>query len=304
MKKTISLLIALALLPALLLPVACKKTEPGKGNDPEAGAAGTTPASRQGNASGRENGAETDVETVLYAFIDAAVSLFEDGATPADVLADYFNGTAGATLSAMRLAVDCLLELKGAALPKENRPDDWDQIASLGWASPYPYVFEGIVHEAKGDFDAALSCYEKASYNPMLPEESVYLKLMADLDVNQLQGLRKKLTEIEDMYFASYPRANHGIPRSEFNYSSSYLRLQGLEVLKENPDALHSALGYYFAALRANPFDGDTYAVIVMLYVYLNDSEEASYWLVLGRLLDPENGALIKIHETIKGASR
>ena len=77
-----------------------------------------------------------------------------------------------ASICSMRYAVDCLLELGGTPFPDDSRLRDWDEIAALSWATPYPYLFEGFVHDAKGERDAAVSCYKSAYNNANISEES------------------------------------------------------------------------------------------------------------------------------------
>ena len=248
----------------------------------------------------------SDEELAAYAFIDGMLSLYESGLesikTGPDVTVEYFCGTAAASICSMRYAVDLLMESKGGVPAQDGRLNDWDMIAALGWASPYPYLFEGVVHEAQGDMNAAKSCYEKSALNPKLGKESAYLRLMAGMDVKQLQGLRAALTELEDKIFAVCTKADMAVPRSEYNFSAAYLRAEGRKALKADANARYAALSYYLAALRVDPYDGDTYAGAVMLYIDLKAPEEAALWLETGLLLAPENATLKTLYNTIKGA--
>jgi hypothetical protein len=104
---------------------------------------------------------------------------YEEGITPA---AEYCYRIAAASINSMRYAVDCLLEIKGTAPSEDGRLRDWDAIAALSWTSHYPYVFEGIVLEAGGDKNAAMSCYEKAALNPLISEDDADLRCITLLN--------------------------------------------------------------------------------------------------------------------------
>ena len=68
--------------------------------------------------------------------------------------ADYAYGLAAASVSSMRYCIDCLLYLAGEGDTLEDvvgeRPGNWDEIAAMNYASPYPYFFEGLVYNYQG----------------------------------------------------------------------------------------------------------------------------------------------------------
>ena len=245
-------------------------------------------------------------ELIAYLYIENVKSIFDIGHEYANdgltLVAGLPYGTAAASISAMRYAVDCLLEIKGAAPAEDGRLRDWDEIAALGWASPYPYIFESIVIGAKNGAEAAVPYYEKACYNPAVSEDDAYLIYMVVLDANQLQTLRTTLTEVEDEIFAVYEPMTAAIPRSEYNFSPAYLWEQGREALEQPEADIAAALQYYRAALSLEPSIGDNYAVLAALYLELGDSETAIYWLNEGLFIDPENEALTTLYESMKEA--
>jgi len=255
----------------------------------------------------------SDEEIIAYAFIDGIVSVFEMGHPYAEAglaaAAEYPYGTAAASISAMRCAVDCLLEMKGAA-PTPGRLSDWDEIAALGWASPYPYVFEGIVLEAEGDEGAATSCYEKAALNPAISEGDRHLRYIVRLDAEQLQTLRSALTQVEDAIFAAYTPMPAAIPRSEHNFSAPYLRERCRAALEaggageagEPAEPDHGlALQYAHAALSLEPFNGDNYASLAALYLAMEEPGAALRWLNEGLFADPESESLNALHQAMEG---
>ena len=245
---------------------------------------------------------------LMYAFIDGVVEVLETALESdkigMDVVTSHYYGTAAASISAMRYAVDCLLEIRGAAPGDDGRPDDWDVIAALGWASPYPYLFEGIVLTAKGNSGAARSRFEKAALNPVLGEDDADLLVIIEMNIEQLQSLRSALTEVEDRIFEVYTGFFRTVPRGEFNFSAAYLRSEGRKVLEADESAYYEALDYYFAALAADPFDVGTYLGIVMIYTSMEDMDGMRRWLNTGMLVDPENEKLNKVYDMMKGALR
>ena len=247
----------------------------------------------------------SDEEKIAYWFIEKVVSVFEmgneyaeDGLTTA---AAFPYGTAAASICSMRYALDCLLEMKGVAPPEDGRPRDWDYIASLGWASPHPYVFEGVVFAAKGEQDAAISCYEKAAVNVFISEDDHFLIYIINLNTDQLQTLRLALTEVEDKIFDAYAPIPISIPRSENNWDAYYLREQGIKALDEpEPDAM-LALLYYRAALSLEPFNGNNYAGLAALCIEIGEPAVGIGWLNEGLFIDPDNEVLNALLESMKG---
>jgi len=247
----------------------------------------------------------SDEEQIAYAYINAVVSVFEMGNEYAETglttAAAFPYGTAAASICAMRYAVDCLLEMKGVTPLEDSRPRDWDYIASLGWASPHPYVFEGVVFTAKGEQDAAMSCYEKAAENVFISEEDHFLIYIINLNADQLQTLRSALTEVEDKIFDAYAPTPISIPRNENNWDAYYLREQGIKALDEpEPDAV-LALLYYRAALSLEPFNGNNYAGLAALCIEIGEPAVGIGWLNEGLFIDPDNEVLNALLESMKG---
>jgi len=253
-------------------------------------------------------GKQSSAEKFANEFIDSLSALYDKGAEYSKdgvaQVTDYLYGTAAAGTSAMRYAVDCLLYMKGEGSTLADvvgdRLGDWDKIAALGYASPYPYIFEGITDEADGKTDAAKDCYTKAVANPNLPNNSELLKTLPTLDTAALKKLKTRLTTLEDKIFAAYTPVQQSIPRSEYNFSAAYLRSEGRKVLQTDKTAYNDALDYYFAAVRIAPFDGDTYAGIVTLYAGLKDSGQMANWLEIGLLVAPENKTLNTYKATLQ----
>jgi len=250
----------------------------------------------------------SDMEKIAWLFIDAISVLYELGVEydgmGLDIAAKSMYGTTAASVSAMRYAVDCLLYLKGEGGTLEDvtgsRLCDWDEIAALGYASPYPYLFEGVTLQADGRDGEATGCFEMALRNPNLPEGSDGLLCIAGLDIEALLRLKTKLTGMEDELLPLFSPAPESVPRNQYNYSSLYLRNQARTAL-ETQDDFAGATDYYLTALSVDPFESYNYAGLVVMYIFMEDSDSAIYYLNEGLFVDPDDEGLNKLLESMRG---
>jgi len=251
-------------------------------------------------------------EEVANAFIDSLSALYDQAAEYSSdglsEIADYLYGTTAASTSAMRYAVDCLLYMKGEGATLDEviggRMNDWGSIAALGFASPYPYIFEGFVDEADGRTDAANDCYDKAIINPNVLEHSEYLKAITLLDVPALKRVKEKLTSLEDKIFAVYAPPDFFIPRNENNFNDAWLRAQGREILNNDSNNYEAALLYYIEAVKVNPYNGDNYAGCATLYIFMDDPASAIRYVNDGLFIDPQSKSLNTILGVLEGAAK
>ena len=255
-------------------------------------------------------------EKLAYSYIETAAEFYE-AATEMEFLfpycADSFYAIAAVDVCSMRYAVDCLLEIKGTSPAEDDRLRDWDDIAALGWVSSFPYFFEGVVLEARGDTAGASECYRKARLNPYYAEEDEGLKAIKNLDEKALNGLKATLEEIEDMIFEATGGSNLiAIERNENNFDISYLRKKAAECMTsqeaeaeggEEAVGAIDACAYYIAALYADPLDGDNYADLAEWYLRFYGSEMAESFLEAGMSVDPTNTRLASLDKEIKEAT-
>jgi tetratricopeptide (TPR) repeat protein len=256
------------------------------------------------------DGRTADTVKIADAYIDGYVKLYEQGndytKQGLQIQADYAYGWTAASVSAMRYCVDCLLYLKGEGQSLEDvvdgRMGNWDEIAALNYASPYPWYFEGLVCNTQGKNDAARSCYEKALLNPAFSaEHDEALSVLHVMPVGKLKSVKSRLTELEDKIFAVYEPEHTAYPRGEFGFSDSYLRTLARESLAANPSDYRGALQHYEAALKVNPFEGDNFAGCALMHLYLGESDEAFFYVNEGLFVDPEHEGLNKIAATLNG---
>lgn len=289
-KRNIAMILAVALLLTVML-TACN----GSKTDAPAVSSGIKVEIK---GSGAEKAAYEYIQDTVTAF-EYGMEYDEEGLTR---IAESFYGSAASTLSALRYAADCLL---GDEIPEDyDRPADWDVVASMSWASPAAYFFEGIVLEAQGKADEAGDCFTKAAVNPAFGEVSKDLKEFATIKGDALRRLRDEAARVETEIFALYPPQFSPIVRHENNCNAAYLRGQATELLqKEEPDT-EGALQYFHAALTVDPFSGDNYVGFIGLYIVLGDADAALSYLNEGLLVDPESEMLNALLEKIVEVSK
>lgn len=249
-----------------------------------------------------------EVTKIADAYISGFEKLCEQGGSYAEqglqIQADYAYGWAAASVCAMGLAVDRLLEMKGEAVPetKSGRPGDWDAIAEMNYASPYPWYFEGLVYTALEKEDEARACYEKALLNPAFSAgHDEALSTLLVLTAPELKELREKLSALEDALFAVYEPKASGYPREAMGFSDLYLRALARESLQADPANYRGALRHYEAALRVNPFEGDNFVGCALMCLQLEEIERVFFYVNEGLFVDPGHEGLLAMAEVLNG---
>jgi tetratricopeptide (TPR) repeat protein len=249
-----------------------------------------------------------EAEKIVSAHLDGFENFVDQGDKFAerslDIQADYTYGWAAASVSGMRYCIDCLLYMKGEGASLEEvaagRPDDWDEIAAMNYASPYPYYYEGLVYNAEAQNAYAQHCYERALINPAFSAEyAESLVVLEVLPVESLKRIKARLTALEDRFYAEYEPQSLSVPRSEFNFSDAYLRTAAKEILNQNAEDYQLALNFYQAAITVNPFEGDNFLGCALMCLYLNDIKGAVYYINEGLLIDPEHEGLMNLAEAV-----
>lgn len=245
--------------------------------------------------------APSDAMKITQLYINGFFEFYESGNEYTEqglqIQADYAYGWAAASISSMRYCVDCLLYLGGEGKTLDDVVDgrraDWDDIAALNYASPYPWFFEGLVYHAQDKKDAAVTCYEKAIVYPSFDaENSEALMALAAMKVYELKAVKAQLTEMEDQIFAVYKPELNNNPRELLSFSDQYLRAKARETLESDPAGFKAALRYYEAALAVNPFEGDNFAGCALMCLYLDDIDRLFFYVNEGLFVDPENEGL------------
>lgn len=285
MKKTLSLILAFF----VLLPVVC--------------------ACSSGTSQNTED--EANIRNLAGLFVKEFSALADKGDEYAGngfrYHAAYAYGTALASAMSMRYAVDCLIFLNGEgdSLDEitDGRESNWDMIAAYGYASPYPWYFEGLVYDVQGMPNAATECYANALLNPMFDSDrDGALMLLRSLTVNELKDVRKDLAALEDRLLKTGIKPSPAI-RTEYNFDAAYFRALAADIAaKDDPD-YYAMLAYFENALAVDPFTGDNYLGCALMSVYTDDLDKAYEYVNCGLFADPSCEGLKKLAGEIGGKS-
>lgn len=255
-------------------------------------------------------GKATDTAKITDAYISGFSKFYEQGNDYTEqglqLQADYAYGWAAASVSAMRYCIDCLLSMKSEGQtpnePLDGRISDWDKIASLNYASPYPWYFQGLVFNAQDKKDEAQACYEKALLNPAFSaEHDEALSVMLTMSVKELKDVREKLVALEDKIHAVYEPNQTAYPRETLGFDDVYLRTLAKEHLEANPTDYRGALRHYEAALKVNPYEGDNFVGCALMHLYLEEMDKAFFDVNEGLFVDPEHEGLNEMADILNG---
>ncbi|HBR03135.1 MAG TPA: hypothetical protein DD738_11020 [Ruminiclostridium sp.] len=255
-------------------------------------------------------GGTSDTAKITDAYIDGFSKFYEQGNEYTDLglqlQADYAYGWAAASVSAMRCCADNLISQKseGRSLEEisDGRMTDWNEIASMSYASPYPWYFEGLIFNAQGKNDEAQACYEKALLNPAFSaEHDETLSVMLMMSVEELEATREKLAALEDKIFAVYKPEQTVYPREALGFDDVYLCTLAKECLASDTTDYRGALRHYKAALKVNPYEGDNFVGCALMHLYLEEMDEVFFYVNEGLFVDPEHEGLNKMADILNG---
>ena len=199
-----------------------------------------------------------------------------------DETAAYFYGFAGSSASAMRFAVERLLWLKGEgedfdSLTSGSRYTNWDEIAEICYASPYPYYFEGLIYELQGKTEEAASAYTYAAIMGNYPDKGLDFRYFKNMSVTELYALRDRLRGYEDRIYGEYRPVLHGYGRTPYNFSAEYLCADAMELL--DAGRYEEAMVPAIYAVRIRPKSADCWVCAITAAYYADDAYTATKWL-------------------------
>ena len=219
--------------------------------------------------------------------------------------AEYAYSWAAASVTSMRILSDYLLSAENAneeTNKTEENTTDWDEIASMNYASPYPWFFKGMVRQAQDKVEEAAACYENALINPAFDGENARaLFVLGTMTVDEIKELQKKLSDIEKEIYSVYKPEPASIPADPMNFSDNYLCIKAREALEANAQDYKGAFRYFEAALKVNPFEGDNYTGCALMCLYLDNIDRAYFYVNEGLYADPQHAGLNKIADTMNG---
>ena len=255
-------------------------------------------------------GKATDTAKITDAYISGFSKFYEQGNDYTEqglqLQADYAYGWAAASVSAMRCCTDNLISQKsdGRSLEEvsDGRTTDWNEIAAMSYASPYPWYFEGLIFISQGKIDEARTCYELALLNPAFSaEHDEALSVLLTMSVKELEDIREKLVALEDKISAVYKWEQTAYTREKLGFDDVYLRTLARECLEANQSDYRGALRHYEAALKVNPYEGDNFVGCALMHLYLEEMDEAYFYVNEGLFVDPEHEGLNEMAGILNG---
>lgn len=189
---------------------------------------------------------------------------------------------------------------------RDNQYNLWHLLAAKSPASPFPWLFEGVVAAAKGRNERAAECFSYAVINPNLYRlgEGWDFSFISNLPLNELAALHKRLDEKEIELQNLYIPKSNNFPRHFLIFDDTYLRLLAKDVLIADSTDFTTAYSVYEAAVRANPFEPANFAGCGLMGVAAGYIDEAAYYINQGLLLDPEHKGLNILKQAWNGGAK
>ncbi len=245
-----------------------------------------------------ESGAAAGEGTDYRTFIEfmRGVKGFGDQMAERDmpVQSAYFYSFAGASVSAMRYAVEYILWLKGegdtlASFTADSRYTGWEQIAEINYSSPYPSYFEGLLYEIQGKRDECIDPYAYAMMMPAYPEEGLDFYYFKKTDVETLYDIRSSLRALEEEIYADYRPDVSGRAWDRFYFDAPYL----LDLAGKAFEAgdYQTAYDYAKLSLKADPFVAESWRSAALAALYADDLTQLGAYMdeALAVFPDDEN---------------
>ncbi len=208
---------------------------------------------------------------------------------------EYYYSFAGASVSALRYAVETILWLKGEGgsfddFVSDSRYAGWDRIAEINYSSPYPSYFEGLLLEVQGKSEECLDPYAVSSIMPMFPEEGLDFYYLKKMDVSALYELRDELREIEDSIYSAYSPSLTGRDWDRLYFDPEYL----IALSYESVEAADYDSAFFYArqALKDDPFEPVVWHNAVMCALCAGEFALAGQWVDEGLAAFPDDEQL------------
>ena len=218
------------------------------------------------------------------------------------VNSEYYYSFAGASVSALRYAVEYILWLKGegdtrASFMADSRYTGWETIAEINYASPYPSYFEGLLLEVQGKYEECLEPYAWASVMPMFPEEGIDFYYLKKMDVASLYELRDELRDLEDTIYGAYTPVLTGAEWDRGLFDAEFLVARSYDCVQSGDYS--AALRYAKNALKADPFNVTVWHSAAMCAMYALDLELMGEYVDEGLAIFPQDETLRMIRQSM-----
>ncbi len=214
--------------------------------------------------------------------------------------ADSYYAFAGCSVSSLRYAVENILWLKGegddlTSFTADSIYTEWDEIASICYASPYPYYFEGLTFHVQAKNEEATKCYENALLNPAYPEDGVNFYFLKDMRVEDLYALRDTLRAKETEIYSKFTPTLIETERDPYLFETSYLRAKSAEAMA-NGDYTAASI-YAKIAVANDPLDAENFKNAVLCCIASEELSEAGRFLDWGMLIAPDDEGLGSLYQ-------
>ena len=300
-KKTITLLLALLL---VVLLCSCNLTPVHQGDETTVNDS-TTKKQTEDETTFDEDPVVGD-GTSYTSFIEVMRQIKEFGDRTSEygltVNAEYYYSFAGASISAFRYAVECILWLKGEgdtldSFTADSRYSGFDRIAEINYASPYPSYFEGLLYEVQGKYDECVTPYAYASIMPMFPEEGLDFYYLKKMSIDGLYELRDSLREVEEEIYGVYSPVLTGHEWDRKLFDTEYLL--GMSASEISESEYESALFYAKQALKSNPFIERSWQNAAACAMYAEQLELMGEYVEEGLAIFPEDEKLLILKQVL-----
>ena len=303
-KKTITLLLALLL---VVLLCSCNLTPVHQGDETTVNDS-TTKKQTEDETTFDEDPVVGD-GTSYTSFIEVMRQIKEFGDKTSEygltVNAEYYYSFAGASISAFRYAVECILWLKGEgdtldSFTADSHYSGFDKIAEIDYSSPYPSYFEGLIYEVQGKYDECVTPYASAAVMPLFPEEGLDFYYLKKMSIEGLYELREELRAIEEDIYSEYVPVLTGHEWDRKMFDTDYLLgMSSNEIQNSNYE---EALFYAKQALKSNPFKAESWQNAAACAMYAEQLELMGEYVEEGLAIFPEDENLLVLKQALINA--
>lgn len=133
---------------------------------------------------------------------------------------------AGSSISAIRFAIENLLDMKGEedlVDSIDNPYTDWGSIGMISFVYPYPYYFEGLIYHIQGNESEAQELYKSAILNSSFPKDGISFYYLNDLNKEELLEMCHELYAMESEIYNVFIPEPYEVDRHPMNYNDEYL---------------------------------------------------------------------------------
>ncbi len=177
----------------------------------------------------------------------------------------------------------------------------WPMRESVSLVSPYGPLFHALVLDYKGNSTEAAKYYATALLNPYLDAGLVDFTFLADMEMEDLFALSRKLSSRENDYRNVFTGNDFyfELP-ADLPWCAEYHRAMAIEWLGGSNPNYYTAIHYLEAALHVDPFDIVNYENLARLCVMTGNFRDLTTYVNEGLSLDPDNAFFNEVMKIYK----